>query len=86
MIKIDMEMPESCDECPINSKYKHLCKITKKSTWSKGYGGVSLKNDDCPWVECENEKSCETCKNLYFVGSIKTCDEDCIIYSSWQAK
>ena len=63
MIKIDMEMPRSCDECPINSKYKHLCKITKKSTWSKGYGGISLKNDDCPWVECENEKSCETRKH-----------------------
>ena len=82
MIKIDMDMPKSCETCKFYDRFG--CYIS-------GHCFIDADKDqprmiDCPLIECENEKSCETCKNLYFVGSTKTCDEDCIIYSSWQAK
>ena len=81
MIKIDMEMPLICRECTfaiIEKGISWFCAITKKDV--NFYGRE--KEKDCPLIECENEKSCENCKNLKVRKDYIMCDE----YSKWQAK
>ena len=53
MIKIDMDMPVSCDECPCADKAWRLCKAKKK-----GKATITNKNFDdikrpdwCPLIE-----------------------------------
>lgn len=47
MIKIDMEMPESCDECPLRIDYENICAKTKKYIALYWYN----RHPDCQLIE-----------------------------------
>ena len=85
MIKIDMEMPRYCDECPCADKSWRLCKAKKN-----GKATITNKNMDdekpiwCPLIECEDEKSCDTCK-YQWIGNSKHCNR-CEDFSEWEHK
>ena len=88
MIKIDMEIPRNCDGCPCLDRGWRLCRANKK-----GNAAITNKNIDgikpewCPLLECEDEKSCNNCKNMYRKNSVKMCDKyECNQYSEWERK
>ena len=46
MIKIDMEMPESCDACPCG--FETQCFVLNKYMYEHG---IDQRRDDCPLIE-----------------------------------
>ena len=59
MIKIDMEMPESCMKCPLSPEnwVYATCKIAGKAVW------LTKRPSWCPLIE-ETDRSCEGCKHI----------------------
>jgi hypothetical protein len=83
MIKIDMEMPKSCETCKFYDRFG--CYIS-------GHCFIDADKDqprmiNCPLIECENEKSCETCKYYEVLDGYRICNADeCTNYSAWERK
>lgn len=91
MIKIDMEMPKSCYCC---DKFKwndfleaYTCSMDLHMINFDVEMFKDKKCQECPWIECEDEKSCNNCKNMYRKNNVKMCDKyECNQYSEWERK
>ena len=86
MIKVDMEMPKSCEKCRFCLNMISISRCLVRTD-------VHIIHDDskkpywCPLIECEDEKQCDTCNNLKVRKKYRMCDEyECDEYSKWQAK
>ena len=84
MIKIDMEMPDKCDECL-------FCACPWDDFECMATGGGDIIDDVegekpywCPLIECEDEKSCGNCK-YQWIGNSKHCNR-CEDFSEWEHK
>ena len=83
MIKIDMEMPESCFDCTFCNEPWSEYECSADNT-----GNVIDDVQDrpywCPLIECEDEKSCGNCK-YQWIGNSKHCNR-CEDFSEWEHK
>ena len=83
MIKIDIEMPESCLDCLFNQsiieikQMIYVCFFTGNET-----GDVVGRRKDCKLIDGD-KKTCEACKNI----SIGYCNiGGCENMNKWQAR
>lgn len=87
MIKIDMEMPKSCFECDFVFDHvdgRTLCFLKEAIVFADDENWKPLW---CPLFECEDEKSCDTCKHIKKTTIDITCDQYfCDEHSHWDKK
>ena len=53
MIQIDMEMPKSCDRCPLCNEDMYVCEVNANDVEYEWYDG--LKPITCPLKEVNNK-------------------------------